>query len=87
MPPTEEAAAVENKSAVVNVSHRQDPPDLLLFKALSEVDRVIERNCKDSFFFFLRRVQCLRLFKIALTPFSLKQNSLKTFAHQRVTTN
>lgn len=85
MPPTEEMAAVENKSVVVNVSHRNS--SLLLFKTLSEVDNVIETNSEVSFFLSVRRVQCIRLFKIALTPFSLKQNRLKTFAHQRVTTN
>lgn len=86
MPPTEETAAVENKSVVVNVSHRQS--SLLLFKALTEVDNVIETDSKVSYFFLsLWRVQCIRLFKIALTPFSLKRNRLKTFAHQRVTTN
>lgn len=50
MPPTEETAAVENKSVVVNVSHRHS--SLLLFKAMSELDNVIETNSKVSFFFF-----------------------------------
>lgn len=50
MPPTEETAAVENKSVVVNVSHRQS--SLLLFKALTEVDNVIETDSKVSYFFF-----------------------------------
>lgn len=51
MPPTEETAAVENKSVVVNVSHRQS--SLLLFKTLADVDDVIAADSKVLSFFKL----------------------------------
>ena len=44
MSPNEKMAAVENESGTVNVSHRQR--SWLLFKALSEVEIVIETNSK-----------------------------------------
>lgn len=51
MSPNEKMAAVENESGTVNVSHRQR--SWLLFKALSEVEIVIETNSKVWFLKFI----------------------------------